>query len=57
VHEAPFRPDGSWHDRVGSTLVVNAGRQSGPVPAHLIVDTDAREVTWWTFSEQATVTW
>jgi Icc-related predicted phosphoesterase len=57
VHEAPFRPDGSWYDRVGSTLVLNAGRQTGPVPAHLIVDTAAREVAWWTFSDQATVTW
>jgi Icc-related predicted phosphoesterase len=46
VHEAPFRDDGSWHDRIGDTLVLNAGRQTGPVPAHLVVDTTARQVTW-----------
>ncbi len=49
VHEAPFRPDGSWHDRFGSTLVLNAGRQDGPVPAHLIIDTGADEIAWWSF--------
>jgi Icc-related predicted phosphoesterase len=48
VHEAPFRDRGSWHDRIGSTLVLNAGRQPGPVPAHLVLDTGARTVTWWT---------
>lgn len=49
VHESPFRPDGSWHDRIGDTLVVNAGRQIGPVPAHVVLDTTAAEVMWWTF--------
>ena len=49
VHEAPFRPAGSWHHRIGDTLVLNAGRQPGPVPAHLVVDTGAGEVSWWTF--------
>jgi Icc-related predicted phosphoesterase len=48
VHEAPLRPDGSWNDRIGDTLVLNAGRQAGPAPAHLILDTGAREVMWWT---------
>lgn len=57
VHEAPFRPDGSWHHRIGSTTVLNAGRQQGPVPAHLIVDSDARRATWCTFEGDATVDW
>lgn len=48
VHEAPLRPDGSWHDRIGDTVVLNAGRQSGPIPAHIVVDTDEREARWWT---------
>ena len=47
VHEAPFRPDGSWHDRIGATLVLNAGRHAGPIPEHLMLDTDAGEVAWW----------
>lgn len=54
VHESPFRPGGSWSDRLGSTLVLNAGRQLGPVPAHLIVDTGADEVMWWSSQGSAT---
>ena len=53
VHEAPLRPDGSWHDRIGGTLVLNAGRQAGPAPAHLILDTGAGEVMWWTIESGA----
>jgi Icc-related predicted phosphoesterase len=49
VHEAPFRPDGSWHDRIGTTTILNAGRQIGPVPAHVVVDTGTRRAEWWTF--------
>lgn len=55
VHEAPFRDDGSWHDRIGDTLVLNAGRQPGPIPAHLIVDTTAGDVDWWTFEGRGTI--
>ena len=55
VHEAPFRPDGSWHDRVGGTLVLNAGRQAGPIPAHLVVDTAERTATWWTSQGEESV--
>ena len=54
VHEAPFRPDGSWYDRIDDTVVLNAGRRSGPIPAHLILDTATREVTWWGAAEPAT---
>jgi Icc-related predicted phosphoesterase len=46
VHEAPYRDDGSWHDHLGTTLVLNAGRQPGAVPSHLVVDTGARTVLW-----------
>jgi Icc-related predicted phosphoesterase len=52
VHDSPFRPDGGWHDRIGSTLVLNAGRNPGPVPAHLVVDTGAGEVSWWSAFER-----
>lgn len=47
VHDSPFRPEGSWHDRIGDTLVLNAGRHTGPMPAHLVVDTGTRSVEWW----------
>ncbi len=55
VHESPFHPDGSWYDRIGTTLVCNAGRQPGPIPAHLIVDTGADEVMWWSFEGSETI--
>jgi Icc-related predicted phosphoesterase len=46
VHESPFAPDGSWIDRIGSTLVLNAGRQLGPVPTSIELDTDTGTVRW-----------
>ena len=46
VHEPPFKPDGSWADRIGDTWVFNAGRQIGPVPAHIAIDTDAGSAQW-----------
>jgi Icc-related predicted phosphoesterase len=55
VHEAPYRDQGSWFDVIDGTTVLNAGRQLGPVPAHVIVDTGARRADWWTFEGQATI--
>ncbi len=46
VHESPFKPDGGWADRVGRTWVFNAGRQIGPVPAHIVLDLGAERATW-----------
>ena len=46
VHQSPFAAEGAWIDRIGSTLVLNAGRQIGPVPAHIELDTDAEHASW-----------
>lgn len=46
VHESPFKPAGSWADRIGKSWVFNAGRQIGPVPAHVIIDLAAGTATW-----------
>jgi len=46
VHESPFKPDGAWADRVGRTWVFNPGNQIGHVPAHIVLDLDARRATW-----------
>ena len=46
IHQAPFTPDGSWIDRVGPTWLFNAGKQIGPVPAHIEVDLDAATARW-----------
>ena len=50
VHESPFAEGGNWVDRVGSTWVVNSGREhrtvQPPVPPHIIFDTETRRATW-----------
>lgn len=46
VHEPPFKPDGAWADRLGATWVFNAGRQIGPVPAHVELDLASGTATW-----------
>lgn len=46
IHQAPWVDGGSWHDRIGRTLVFNPGRQLGKVPAHLTFDTEAGTVEW-----------
>jgi Icc-related predicted phosphoesterase len=51
VHESPFVEAGSWVDRIGSTWVVNSGRERRtmppPRPPHIIFDTETRLATWW----------
>jgi Icc-related predicted phosphoesterase len=46
VHQSPFASGGGWIDRVGSTLVVNAGRQIGPVPTYIELDTGTASARW-----------
>lgn len=46
VHESPFKPAGHWADRIGNTWVFNAGRQIGPVPAHIEIDLGAGSACW-----------
>jgi len=50
IHQAPFIQDGSWADRIGPTWIFNTGNQIGPTPAHIIVDTDAREALWFSLA-------
>jgi Icc-related predicted phosphoesterase len=46
VHDPPFRPDGSWYDRIGHTWVFNPGRQIGRVPAHIELDLTRGRARW-----------
>ena len=46
VHESPFRPDGSWADRIGDTWVFNPGHQIGAVPVHIELDLDGGWARW-----------
>jgi len=50
IHQAPFRKEGSWVDKLGDTWVFNAGRQIGPVPTHVIIDTDASSAAWFSLA-------
>jgi Icc-related predicted phosphoesterase len=55
VHQAPFVDGGGWADHVGSTWVLNAGQQAGPVPAHVEVDLCAGTAVWTSATECADV--
>ncbi len=46
VHQSPFASQGAWIDRIGSTLVFNAGRQIGPIPTRISLDTAAGTAQW-----------
>jgi Icc-related predicted phosphoesterase len=50
IHQAPFTEAGSWADRIGSTWVFNCGKQIGPTPTHVIIDTEAREAAWYSLA-------
>jgi Icc-related predicted phosphoesterase len=55
VHQAPFVDGGGWADRLGDTWVFNAGQQSGPVPAHILIDLEAGQASWLSATDRETV--
>jgi Icc-related predicted phosphoesterase len=46
IHEAPFKTDGSWIDRIGETWLFNAGRQIGNIPARIEIDFAQNAARW-----------
>jgi Icc-related predicted phosphoesterase len=54
IHQAPWVEGGGWYDRLGSTLVINPGKQIGRAPPHVWIDTDANTATWTGLGEQDT---
>jgi Icc-related predicted phosphoesterase len=46
IHQAPWVDGGSWYARLGDTMVFNAGKQMGPVPPHITIDTAAGTAEW-----------
>jgi Icc-related predicted phosphoesterase len=46
IHQAPYTPEGSWVDRQGTTWLFNAGKQIGPVPAHVELDLTEGWARW-----------
>jgi Icc-related predicted phosphoesterase len=56
-YEAPFSPEGSWHDTIGKTLCLNPGLiWDEPVPCHIVLDTTKGEATWITAKGTETFT-
>lgn len=60
VHEPPFKPAGAWADRIdgglnNGTWVFNAGRQIGPVPAHIVIDLQAGTASWYSMMGEESV--
>jgi len=55
IHQSPFRQGGSWVDRIGETWVFNSGRQIGPVPCHIVIDTEACSATWMSLAGTETI--
>ena len=55
IHQSPFRQGGSWVDRIGETWVFNSGRQIGPVPCHIVIDTEAGSATWMSLAGTETI--
>ena len=50
IHQSPFREGGSWVDRLNSTWIFNPGRQIGPCPTHIILDTDEQMALWFSLA-------
>ena len=46
IHESPFKPDGSWYDKIGDTWVINAGNYISDIPPHIILDTSNMNIEW-----------
>lgn len=55
VHQSPFKPAGHWADRIGRSWVFNAGRQIGPVPAHVVLDLAAGTAAWYSLMGSETL--
>ena len=46
IHQALWANGGSWRARLGRTWVFNPGKQVGPVPPHVTLDTEAQTAEW-----------
>ena len=55
IHQSPWAEGGSWNARLGDTWVFNAGKQIGPVPPHITIDTDAGTASWFGVFESETL--
>lgn len=57
IHNAPFYATGSWHTRIGNTVVFNAGKQPGPEPTHIALDLEACRAEWHSIEGSDRMAW
>ena len=50
IHQSPFRQEGSWADLLGPTWVFNPGRQTGPCPTHIVLNTEEHAALWFSLA-------
>lgn len=55
IHSSPFRPQGHWFDRIGTTWVFNPGRQPSSTPATIVLDLAEMRATWHSEMDTQTV--
>ncbi len=55
IHQAPWVDGGGWIDQRGSTWMINAGHQPGPMPAHVMIDLDEGTAEWIALPERQVV--
>lgn len=55
IHQAPWANGGSWRAQLGSTWVFNPGKQVGPVPPNITIDTEERTAHWFGVFESETI--
>jgi Icc-related predicted phosphoesterase len=55
IHNAPFRQEDGWHDRIGRTWIFNAGYQMGELPPCLVFDLENNTVEWASLAGQESV--
>jgi len=55
IHQSPFKAGGSWTDRIGDTWIFNSGRQPGPFPAHVVINTAEQMALWFSLAGAETV--
>ena len=55
IHQAPWVPDGSWYAQLGRTWVFNPGKQVGPIPPNITLDTNERTAHWYGVFESETI--
>lgn len=46
IHASPFRSEGHWCDRLGTTWVFNPGRLMSSIPATIDIDLTTLQATW-----------